>query len=218
MVRTVSFSMNNSQVSKTGPILKVLASGLNLWIRSKCQSVGDLSLDIYGSGLDLLRGKLSSVCLKGSEISFNNVSIHNVSIKTKSLKASVDIKKLNQAVRLDQPFHIDGHIEMSESGVNDFLSSDKWGSIATEISSIFVNNGLFLEAFLKNKNLHFRLNDEDLGKIFEEHFEIRADYGTVVIYKNEKEFVLPMDDAIKIKKAFIENRKLCLEGEADIRP
>ena len=40
------------------PVLKLLASGLQFWIRQQCESVDQLELQLHGSTLALLRGRL----------------------------------------------------------------------------------------------------------------------------------------------------------------
>ena len=42
----------------SGPVLQLLASGLQRWIRSQCDSVEDLNLSLQGSAFALLKGRL----------------------------------------------------------------------------------------------------------------------------------------------------------------
>lgn len=39
-------------------MLQLLASGLQLWIRQQCEALDSLELQLHGSSLGLLRGRL----------------------------------------------------------------------------------------------------------------------------------------------------------------
>ena len=49
--------------TSSGPLLQLLSNGLQLWIRSQCDDVGELKLTLQGSALQLLRGKQAGVSL-----------------------------------------------------------------------------------------------------------------------------------------------------------
>ncbi|MFL0763640.1 MAG: DUF2993 domain-containing protein, partial [Prochlorococcus sp.] len=53
--------MTDKSSPGTGPLLQILASGLQIWIRRQCDAVGELKLELHGSALELLRGRLSGV-------------------------------------------------------------------------------------------------------------------------------------------------------------
>ena len=52
-----------SSTTTTGPLLQLLANGLKIWVRRQCDAVGELKLELHGSALELLRGRLSGVSL-----------------------------------------------------------------------------------------------------------------------------------------------------------
>ena len=53
----------------TGPLLQLIAGGIKLWIRSRCDSIGELQLELHGSGLGLLRGHLRGAVLMARDVS-----------------------------------------------------------------------------------------------------------------------------------------------------
>ena len=42
----------------SGPVLQLLANGLQFWLRQQCDVQGHLNLQLHGSALNLLRGRL----------------------------------------------------------------------------------------------------------------------------------------------------------------
>ena len=53
------------------PVLQLLASGLQFWIRQQCESVEQLELQLHGSTLALLRGRLEGVSLVARKAVFS---------------------------------------------------------------------------------------------------------------------------------------------------
>ena len=72
----------SDQNSGSGPILQLLANGLSLWIRRQCDEVGELSLSLNGSAMQLLRGKLKGVELEGRLVTFQGLPIHQAEISS----------------------------------------------------------------------------------------------------------------------------------------
>jgi hypothetical protein len=48
----------------SGPVMQLLASGLQLWVRQQCDAIESLEIQLEGSALGLLRGKLLELALK----------------------------------------------------------------------------------------------------------------------------------------------------------
>lgn len=55
--------MSSDFSSTQGPFLKIVSQGLNFWIRSKCDTVGDLTIELKGSAFKLVQGKIEGVIL-----------------------------------------------------------------------------------------------------------------------------------------------------------
>ena len=59
--------------NSSGPLLQLLSNGLQIWIRGQCDEVGELKLNLQGSALQLLRGKLVGVSLTARKVSFQKL-------------------------------------------------------------------------------------------------------------------------------------------------
>ena len=53
------------------PLLRLISSGLRLWIASRCDQVGELDLTLRGSSLALLQGRLEGADLKARQVRFD---------------------------------------------------------------------------------------------------------------------------------------------------
>ncbi|WP_320674837.1 DUF2993 domain-containing protein [Prochlorococcus sp. MIT 1341] len=210
--------MNDSPGSKSDPLLNILAKGLKIWIRSKCESVADLSLVINGSGLELLRGNLSGVSVNAREISFRGLQIDDVEIQSNSLKLSYNLKKINKLVSLNEPFHINGCIKLSNAGINEFFSSESFNNLGQTVLDKLFGSVSFFKANIKDDSLFLKVIKDTNSEMIEDRFTIRSDNKTILIFNECKEFSLPMDSSISIKTAYIYQDSLCIDAEAEVRP
>ncbi|MEX0588989.1 MAG: DUF2993 domain-containing protein, partial [Cyanobium sp.] len=60
--------MSHPEKTTAGPLMQLLASGLQLWIRQQCQTIGSLDIQLEGSALQLLRGRLAGVQLMARRV------------------------------------------------------------------------------------------------------------------------------------------------------
>ena len=63
---------------KSGPLLSLVARGLELWLRQRCQAVNALEIQLEGSMAELLRGHLQGVRLRARQVVFQNLSLERV--------------------------------------------------------------------------------------------------------------------------------------------
>lgn len=212
-------AMSESSAS-SGPILQLLANGLGLWIRSQCDEVGELKLNLHGSALQLLRGRLDAVDLKARRVSFQGLPIQHAELRSGALKVNLRPGFPQQVLQLQQAFSLTGGVTLQGTDLNRALLSDHWrwlGDWLAEqllglptLGSLTVNNDiLLLEAPVINA-----------GDSIRRQFRLQADAGTLRIeHLDADEAVhLPMDPGIRIKEARLQAGQLHLLGEATVKP
>ena len=104
--------------SSSGPLLQLLANGLNLWIRRQCDEVGDLNLVLNGSALQLLRGHLKGVDLEGRLITFDGLPIQRAELSSGALNINLKPTQPGQLLQLQEPFQIQGAVTMGGQDLN----------------------------------------------------------------------------------------------------
>ena len=112
--------------TSSGPLLQLLSNGLQLWIRSQCDDVGELKLNLQGSALQLLRGKLDGVSLTARKVSFQKLPLLRAELKTGALRAHINPSHPGQPIQLSHPFNIDGEVVLSGTDLNRALANDRW--------------------------------------------------------------------------------------------
>ena len=93
----------------SGPVLQLLASGLQRWIRSQCDSVEDLNLSLQGSAFALLKGRLKGVTLQAKRVQFQQLPLVRADLQSSELKASLRPGQPNQPVQLEVAGALAGH-------------------------------------------------------------------------------------------------------------
>ncbi|MCP4973623.1 MAG: DUF2993 domain-containing protein [Prochlorococcus sp.] len=211
-----------SESSGTGPLLQLMASGLQLWIRSQCDSVGELKLELHGSALELFRGRLAGVSLKARDVSFQGLPLHHAELTSGPLKLNVNLSKPGQAVQLKQAFEIQGNVTLTGNALNKALLSDPWSWLGDWLAEQLM--GLTPLGGLRINNDILELQAAVIGQLepAKSQFLLRADSGTILIRHldadAEAEASLPMDPGIVIKKAELKGGQLHLKGDATVKP
>ena len=84
------------------PLLNVLAGALRLWIRSQCDSLGSLELQLIGSSWSLLRGRLDGVSLKARDVCFQGLPLQSVDLSSGAIAVDMKLLSPGQMLALQQ--------------------------------------------------------------------------------------------------------------------
>ena len=206
--------------TSSGPLLQLISNGLQLWIRSQCDEVGELKLNLKGSAMQLLRGKLDGVSLTARKVSFQKLPLMRAELKTGALRAHINPSQPGQPIQLSHPFNIDGEVVISGADLNRALATDRWRWLGDLLS----------EQLMGLTPLHALSIDDDLLELqaaviatqdpVRARFDLKASEGTIEITHLEKgkSFLLPMDPGIHIQNAHLKAGQLILKGKAIINP
>ena len=74
--------MISSDDKPGGPVMQLLASGLQIWVRQQCQSIGSLDIQLQGTGLQLLRGRLAGVQLLARRVIYKDLHFELVELNS----------------------------------------------------------------------------------------------------------------------------------------
>ena len=206
--------------TSSGPVLQLLASGLQRWIRNRCDSVDELNLALQGSALELLRGRLKGVSLEARRVSFDQLPLMRAELQSGELKTVFKPGQPNQPVQLKDPFAIEGEVVLSGTDLNKALASDRWRWLADLLAEKLM--GLTPLRSLAIDNDRMVLTAEVItGKDpVQRSFRLCADQGTIRVnhWDAEGEFFLPMDPSIRITQARLQGGQLVIRGDATVHP
>lgn len=208
--------MSVSPSLPTGPVLQLIASGLKLWIRSRCETIGDLQLHLHGSGLGLLQGKLQGVSLMARDVRFRGLPLQLVDLSS----GPIQVNLTPGGVALQQFFDVQGEVTITGRALNEALLSEQWRWLGDWLAEQLM--GLTPLGALRIDNDQMELQAPVVAHKDPacRRFRLRAAQGTVVIYPidDDRETLLPMDEGIQIEQAELQAGFLHLRGRARVTP
>lgn len=212
------------------PMLSLLASGLQLWIRQQCEAVESLDLQLHGSTLQLLRGRLEGVTLEARRVVYRELSLESVRLTSAPIQVRMGSLLKGQGVRLEHPFAISGTVAFSSEGLLHGLTRPPWGwlgdLLARELLGREPLEGLRISGEQLLLSAGAGAGDGPDGSAggsvagIERATVPLATAGTIEIraLEGEASCLVPMDPAIRIDTARIEEGTLRLDGEARVSP
>ena len=210
----------------SGPVLALLARGLELWLRQQCEAIEAVEIHLEGSALKLLRGRLEGVRLSARGVVYQAMEMERVELRSNGLRVRMGPLLRHQSVELDHPFQIQGQVALSGAGLDRSLRSPRWQALGDELAS-----GLLGASSLQALEIHhnqLRLTAAapqppgaaPAGQSRVVEVSIGAVAGTVELHSLDGVHTLrlPMDANIQIQSAHLHNGTLNLSGQASVLP
>ncbi|WP_413429251.1 DUF2993 domain-containing protein [Synechococcus sp. Cu2B8-bc1011] len=212
--------MLSMNANSSGPLLQLLSNGLQIWIRGQCDEVGELKLNLQGSALQLLRGKLEGVSLTARKVSFQKLPLLRAELKTSSLQAHINPSHPGQPIQLSHSFNIDGEVVFNGADLNRALASDRWSWLGDLLSEQLMGLTPLRSLSIDDDLLELQAAVIATQDPVRARFGLKASEGTIQITHLEtgKSLLLPMDPGIHIQKAHLKAGQLILEGTATVSP
>ena len=205
---------DDSDTKRSSPVLQLLASGLQVWIRKQCQAVGSLEIQLHGSTLGLLRGRLEGVSLMASRVVFSQLEIERVELRSTAIAVQTGGLLRGQPLQLEQPFQVVGTVALSGPGLNRSLSTTHWRGLGDHLADGLLGLTPLQELRIERDRLLLRaqgMSCETVPEAVEGRLEL-------VQVDNGQRLALPADPNICIERADLEGGLLNLTGNARVSP
>lgn len=199
---------------RSSPVLQLLASGLQFWIRQQCQAVDSLEIQLHGSALGLLRGRLEGVSLVARRVVFNNLEIELVELRSDAIQVQIGGLLRGQPLQLEHAFQVNGFVALSGPGLSRSLCTPQWRGLGDDLA-----DGLLGLSPLQDLRI-----ERDRLLLWAEgvHCETQpqATDGALALVNVETglRVALPADPNIRIEAANLEGGLLQLHGKARVSP
>lgn len=210
----------NQAAPSSGPILQLLANGLNLWIRRQCDEVGDLNLVLKGSALQLLRGRLDGVELDGCRISFQGLPIQRASVRSSALNLNLKPQQRGQILQLQNRFQLCGSVTMGGIDLNRALASERWRWLGEWLAEHLLGLSSLGSFEIDHDTLVLQAPLNNEGNVICQRFRLDAQKGTLRIscLEGDESVLVPMDSNIHIEEAHLSGGLLEINGTASVTP
>ncbi len=205
---------------KKGPLIQLLEVGIEFWIRSQCNSIETVKLELNGSFLRLISGNISELRLIANEVNFQGFLLKHVDLTSDSLQIKVNLSNKYQKVYIKQSFNIDGIVYLDERCLNTILFSKSWSWVGDSLAKQLLDIEKLEKLEIKGDKIIFSGLEDRQGTISTGSYGIKASKGKLCIEDEDslKHSLLPMDDSIQIKKAILKNNELEISISSTVNP
>jgi hypothetical protein len=205
---------NDTTPQPAGPVMQLLASGLQYWIRQQCEAVESLELQLHGSALALLRGRLEGVTLVARRVVFSSLDIEMVELRSAAIQVQVGKLLKGQALQLEHPFEIRGYAAFTGPGLSRSLSTPHWRGLGDALVDGLMGLSPLQSLQIERDRLVLAAQGrrcETVPSAVDGTLELRTE-------PNNHTFRLPGDPNIWIEEANLEGGMLQLHGTARVSP
>lgn len=203
------------------PLLNVLAGALRLWIRSQCDNLGSLELELKGSSWSLLRGRLSGVSLRARDVRFQGLPLQSVDLCSGPITVDMKLLSPGQMLALQQSFQVEGEVSFNGRQLNNALLAEPWRWLgdwmAEQLMGLSPLGALSIDTDLIELQVAVAAHQDPARR----RFRLNAEQGTLCFRPetaDEPCTLLPMDPAIRIEHAQLTGGQLALKGHASVTP
>ena len=202
------------------PVLQLLAAGLQVWVRQQCESVESLEIQLQGSALQLLRGRLEGVRLLARGVSYRNLRLELVELSSTGLQVQMGNLWRGQPVQLQQTFRISGLVSFTPEGLSQSLAQPQWRPLADQLAEDLLGIAPLVRLRIRGDRLVFTAQAVGEPRPVELETTLQASEGSVLVTAAEGAVssLLPMDPAVVVERAVLEAGMVVLEGNATVRP
>lgn len=203
-----------SETQRSSPVLQLLASGLQFWIRQQCEAVDSLELQLHGSSLALLRGRLEGVSLVARRVVFSGLEIEMVELRSDAIQVQLGNLLKGRPLQLDHPFRIEGYAAFSGSGLSRSLCTPAWRPLGDQLADGLLGLTPLQSLAIERDRLVLRAQAMSCDTV------PRAQDGGLQLCNSDSGHcvALPADPNINIREANLEGGLLQLHGSARVSP
>ena len=198
--------------------MQLVASGLQLWVRQQCDAIESLEIQLEGSALGLLRGKLAGVSLMARRVSYQQLELEVVQLTSSPIEVNIGKLLKGQPLQLQHPFTIRGQVGFTAEGLNQSISRPQWRGLADHLGEMLLGISPVVELRISQDKLIFAAKAAGEVGLVELETHLDATDGAVVInaIQGKLQVELPMDPGITIERANLEGGMVQLYGTAKV--
>lgn len=207
--------------SHSSPVLQLLANGLQYWLRQQCAVEGHLSLQLHGSAINLLRGRLDGVSLQARRVTYQDLQIELVELRSGALRVQMGNLLRGQPLQLEEAFTIEGQVSFSPDGLSRSFCRPRWRGLADWLAEQLLGITPLLPLRVAGHRLVLAAQGAGSGDRVELETCLAAAPGGLRFCDAEGRqelLLLPIDAAIGLESARIEAGMVLLQGRAQVRP
>ena len=222
--------MASSQPDAGPPALQLLAKGLEFWLRQQCDALASCHLQLRGSLLRLLQGKLEGVDLEAEGASYQQLRFRAVTVSSGPLAVRMGSLLRRQVVELEQPFRIEGQGRFRAEDLQASFVEGAWRPMAEAACQALLTDGQLSQLELVEGRLLLTVGGSDGAgcrvvavtlAVVEGQLELQlaADGAPgLEACESNRRHRLPCAPHLRLQSVHIEGQELVIRAEAQVFP
>lgn len=204
---------------RSGPLMQLLSSALSLWVRSRCDSIAELQLQLHGSAFAVLRGRLEGATLRARDVHFQGLQLHHVDLQSSLIVVDLKLLRPGQIFDLQHPFQVQGEATLNSRDLDAALLSTTWRWLGDWLAEQLMGVAPLAGVRIDNDVIELQAAVAAQSQPLRQRFLLEADQGSVRFRPESADgpsVLLPMDPAVRITGALLGGGQLHLTGNADV--
>jgi hypothetical protein len=177
-------------------------------------------LQLHGSALQLLRGRLEGVSLVAIGVEFAGLPIERVELRSGPIQVQTGPLLKGQGLKLDHPFAVRGQVHFSGPGLDRGLGNRRWRPLADGLAQDLLDVPSLGELGISDGALVLASGGPGDQPKRQLATQPKAVDGALELHSldGQRRTRLPADPNIRIERASIASGQLELHGEAQVSP
>ncbi len=202
------------------PLLRLLAAGLQLWLRQQCEHLDSLELQLQGSAAALVRGRLAGVRARARGVRYQHLKLDLVDLSSGALRVQMGSLWRGQPVKLQEPFTVRGVVSFTTAGLNHSLAQPHWRPLADQLGEELLGITPLVGLRLEANRLVLAAQGVGESPPVEVPTTVEAGAGGLVLVSADGSHrsLVAMGPSLRLERASVEAGLLVLEGEATVTP
>ena len=212
-----------ADLSAGGPMLSLLARGLELWLRQQCEAIDELRIELDGNALQLVRGRLNAVRLQARGVRFQSLCFERVELRSSPLQVRMGLLLRNQTLCLENPFEVTGTVHFSAEGLSRSLSTPPWIPLGDALAEEILGVSPLTRLRFEGDRLIFCGQAAYRGRLLEQSVKPLTEDGELVLQLDAVGpdgvpvlVRLPRDANLHFERATVSGGRLELQGRARV--
>jgi hypothetical protein len=203
-----------------GPLLALVARGLEFWLRQQCDTIEHLDIRMDGSAARLLRGRLEGVHLVARGVVYQQLEFEAVELRSEAIRLRMGPLLRRQTVELENPFRIQGAVTFTGNGLSRSLASPAWHSFGDDLAEELLGLAPLSAVRITGDHLVFSTSPPGAEVPLERAVRLAAGEASLVLHPLDEgpAVTVPMDPDIRIEHAVVGGGLLQLQGKAKVIP
>lgn len=201
-----------------GPVLGLLARGLELWLRRACEGIEALEIQLQGSAAQLMVGRLEGVSLEARRVVYRDLRLDRVSLRSGPIRVRMASLLPGRTLDLGESFQVSGRVAFRDDDLGRSLASPAWHQLGDELALALLGMTPLAGLRIEEQRLVLRALPSGSSQPVDVATLVRAVAGSLELEAEGGGAVcrLPMDPAIQIRSVTLQPGVLELEGDARV--